>query len=144
MTTKAIATRPRTGPAKDGSRRGGARPGSGRKPNPTTVVVNDFHRTARDLIGPRLPMLLEEVYALAMGVKMVDVDPKTGETTEYYTVPPDFRACEYLINRLLGKPREHQEVSGPGGHPIPVAIVAAIDRVYGPEAAASRAAGLED
>src|SRR4051812_44850909 len=99
--TKQIATSPRTGPARDGSRRGGARPGSGRKPSPTTLVVNDFHQTARDLIGPRLPMLIEEVFALAMGVKVVEIGPD-GKPVEHYTVPPDFRANEYLINRLLG------------------------------------------
>jgi hypothetical protein len=134
MTTKALATRPRTGPAKDGSRRGGARPGSGRKPRPTTLVVNDFNQVARDLIGPRLPMLLEDLFVLACGVKIQDFD-RDGKVIEVYTTPPDRQACEYLINRLLGKPTEKNEVSGPGGHPIPVAILAAIDKVYGAEPA---------
>jgi hypothetical protein len=122
MTTKTLA--------KDGSRRGGARPGSGRKPGPTTLVVRDFHQVARDQVGPCLPILLDALIEMAVGIKIKDVGPD-GKETEYYSVPPDRQACEYLINRLLGKPTEKSEITGAGGNPIPMAFEAAIAKFYG-------------
>src|SRR3954471_1516522 len=121
--TRAIAPGPGTDLAKDGSRRGGARPGAGRKPKPTTRIVNDVNRIARDKIGEWLPGLLDQLYALAVGVRMRDVRPD-GSEVEYYETARDRQACEYLVNRVLGKPTERQETSGVGGSPIPVAILA--------------------
>ena len=45
------------------------------------------------------------------------------------------------LGRLAtGLATEHQELSGPGGQPIPVAISAALDKIYGPAPSAENSA----
>jgi hypothetical protein len=61
------------------------------------------------LIADRLPKLIHNLFALADGVTV-------AETTEHgqrvYTKPPDRRACEYLVNRILSRPTERVEHGG--------------------------------
>ena len=49
------------------------------------------------------------------------------------TAGPDFKANEYLANRILGKPTEAIEISGPdgGGVPLTVAFESAVAKIYG-------------
>lgn len=44
---------------------------------------------------------------------------------------PDVKAAALLLSYVYGKPVEKQEVSGPGGGPIPLALETALSRVYG-------------
>lgn len=44
---------------------------------------------------------------------------------------PDRTANIYLADRILGKPTERTELSGPGGGAVPVAIQKVIEDVYG-------------
>jgi hypothetical protein len=55
---------------------------------------------AEKQIADRLPELIDNMLALASGD------------------PPDRQANEYLINRILGKPTERQEIGGLNGGPI--------------------------
>ncbi len=64
-------------------------------------------------IADKLPDLLEKQWELAMGVQAVD--KKSGIV---YTTIPDRAAGQYLIDRVMGKPTERQELSGPDGNPI--------------------------
>ena len=61
---------------------------------------------AEKQIADRLPELIDNMLALASGD------------------PPDRPANEYLINRILGKPIERQEIAGLDGGPI---LIAAYD-----------------
>jgi|SRR6185437_8976031 len=89
---------------------GGARPGAGRKPKATKYAseIADAERKIAD----RLPELVDNLFALAAGVK-VEEAARDG-TVDVFTRPPDRQANEYLLNRILGRPTErHQhEFSG--------------------------------
>lgn len=71
---------------------------------------------AEKQIADRLPSLIENLFILADGVTV-------EEDGIVYRRPPDRQANEYLINRILGKPTERQEVSGVDGGPITLAPV---------------------
>lgn len=67
-------------------------------------------------IAKNLVRYIENMEALADGVLVEEVSAD-GERTVYQR-PPDRAANEYLINRVMGKPTERQEVSGVDGAPI--------------------------
>lgn len=72
---------------------------------------------AEQQIVDRLPDLIERMFELAEGITVQEVDKKTGGL-KVYSRPPDREAARYLIDRILGKPTERQEISGPDGEPI--------------------------
>lgn len=91
-------------------KRGGARPGAGRKPRSekfATPIADGERR-----IADRLPWLIDKEFELATGVMVQEV---TKDGKVIYQTPPDRQAIEYLINRVMGKPVERKEVSGPDG-----------------------------
>lgn len=59
--------------------------------------------TAEKWIADRLPELVELKMELARGVKVQDADGNV------YQRPPDGKAIEYLIDRIMGKPTERRE-----------------------------------
>ena len=93
--------------------RGGARPGAGRKPQGIKSLTPIAAAEAR--VRDRLPLLIDNLFALADGVT---VQEETQNGPRVYTRAPDRQANEYLINRIMGKPTERKEVSGPEGGPI--------------------------
>jgi hypothetical protein len=109
---------------------GGYRPGSGRKPKPTTKVVADYHQAARDKIGPRLCDIIDQLFVLAMGVT-------DGEGR--YLVPPDRQANIYLLDRILGRPTERSELTGSDGGKLAIEFEHALASVYGPDDAQAEA-----
>lgn len=141
-------------------KRGGRRAGAGRKPNPITLVrpevsalVNDvLHDDAalNALLASLAPRCIANLMKLANGGferveekwQAVQKGPSNlaGDTpTEFELVEkkvsyaePDRRANEYLLDRVLGRPKQAVEHSGPEGGAIPVAIFdAALKKVYG-------------
>jgi hypothetical protein len=119
------------GPKPRAAGHGGRRAGSGRKKAAAVQAKLSLNESINARIGARSGEVLDALFVLALGARMRDDDDDGGDS---YVTPPDRQACEYLLNRVLGKPTEHKEVSGPDGAAIPVSIVAAIDRVYGAEA----------
>lgn len=93
---------------------GGARPGAGRKPR--AEKYETAIGKAEKRIVDRLPELIDNLFRLAGGVVVEQTDPD-GETTVYQK-PPDYKANEYLVNRILGKPTERQELTGEDGTPL--------------------------
>lgn len=78
--------------------KGGARPGAGR---PRTAIKHTAQvASAEKRIADRLPRLIDNMFALADGVKEIN------GAGAVYTRPPDRQANEYLINRVLGKTPE--------------------------------------
>jgi hypothetical protein len=87
---------------------GGARPNSGRprksEQNKGLIVK------AEKQIGDKLPILLEHMLELAQGVMVEKYDWKKGER-RVYKEAPDYKALEYLINRVMGKPTDKKEIA---------------------------------
>jgi hypothetical protein len=107
---------------------GGARPGAGRKSK--AEQHKGAITRAEKRIADRLPELIDNMFALAEGVAVQEVDDK-GQV-KVFTRPPDRQANEYLINRIMGKPTERLEQSGPEGSAIPLQVFASdLKRAYG-------------
>lgn len=73
---------------------------------------------AEQTIADRLPEILENLFELARGVTIQE--PTDAGGVRIYTRAPDYRANEYLMNRIMGKPTERQEITGEDGGPIEV------------------------
>jgi hypothetical protein len=122
--------------------RGGVREGAGRKSK--REKYNEAIESAELQIRDRLPLLIERLFELAEGHTLIqsnkDVaaivqqlqdtqgDPDAlAETIKriesLYRVSPDFKSLQYLVDRLMGKPTEHKELTGEDGGPIPVQFV---------------------
>jgi hypothetical protein len=94
---------------------GGARPGAGRPRKAEKYAVPV--RKAEKRILDRLPQLVDNLLLLADGVTVAEL---SGEERIVYSKPPDRQANEYLVNRIMGKPTERQELTGEDGNPIQV------------------------
>ncbi len=95
---------------------------------PTSVKHAGAITKAEKQIADRLPQLIENMFLLADGVlveELIDGKPFV------FKRPPDRAANEYLLNRIMGKPTERQEHSGPDGGAIPVGFNQMLGRVYG-------------
>jgi hypothetical protein len=93
--------------------RGGFRAGAGRPKARDTFLRNTLTaspiRAAEMKIVERLPWLVDKLLILAGGVTVQTVDKKGALVV--YTEKPDIRACEYLINRVLGQPTQPIDLS---------------------------------
>lgn len=72
---------------------------------------------AEKQIADRLPELVDNLLRLGAGVV---IQEETEDGPRIYKTAPNFKANEYLINRIMGKPTERLEASGPDGGPIPI------------------------
>lgn len=97
---------------------GGARPGAGRKAKADKFKVPIAKAEKR--IADKLPWLIDQAMELAEGVVVQEFD-KDG-TPRIYQRPPDMGAIKYLVDRIMGKPTERQEISGPDTGPIPLEV----------------------
>ncbi len=79
-------------------KRGGARAGAGRKPS---LLTQRF----REHYAGSLEELLEALSELALGHYREDSKGRT------YRVPPDRASITYILDRLLGRPKEEGETS---------------------------------
>lgn len=93
---------------------GGARPGAGRKPKADLFATPI--RKAEKRIADRLPFLVDKLFELSEGV-LVESTRMDG-TPYVYKTPPDRQAATYLVDRIMGKPAQAIEHSGPNGDPI--------------------------
>lgn len=94
--------------------RGGSRPGAGRKP-----LREKYERhinQAEKKIADKLPQLVDVLMKQALGQILVQEELEDGP--EIHAVAPDRKAGEYLVNRILGRPTEHHELTGADGGPI--------------------------
>lgn len=87
--------------------------GRRRKSDVNGTAIQRAEKQIRD----RLPEVIDKMFELAMGVL---VEEQTLDGKAIYQKPPDFKAAAYLIDRIMGKPTERREVSGPEGGPVPV------------------------
>lgn len=81
-------------------------PGRPRKADRNAGAVAAAEQRIRD----KLPSLIDNMMALADGVWEEEVT-LMGRRVVYQT-PPDFRANQYLIDRIMGKVKEQVEASG--------------------------------
>lgn len=96
-----------------GNGHGGSRPGSGRKRKAQRHEQPILR--VESLIVAHLEKSVANLITLADGVPVED-----SESDKVYIKPPDRLANEYLINRILGRPLQALEVSGPDGASVPV------------------------
>jgi len=110
---------------------GGARPGAGR-PKKTVKFERPINRAEKQVCD-HLPVLVDTMLAQAKGVLLIDDDEQIralcdtikrhlGDNDdaralcerigEIYTVRPDTKAGQYLIDRIMGKPTERKEIDG--------------------------------
>ncbi len=87
------------------SAHGGRRPGAGRPAR--TDLYRQPIREAEGLIRDKLPFLVGQLLQLAEGVRVQETDHE-GNAVVYRT-PPDRKACEYLLNRVMGTPVQRTE-----------------------------------
>lgn len=63
-------------------------------------------------IGRKGKYLTDKLFELIEGVYIVDkVGGKNGRGIRYYQVPPSLNAIIYALDRVLGKPAQHTEIS---------------------------------
>lgn len=134
------------------SRHGGRRAGAGRKPKAVTKLRSEIVAEADKSICDELPRLIGNMVRLANGgyprveerwepveieVPGEDGAPSTRKTElvlverKVSTADADRAANQYLIDRVLGKPKQAVEMSGPNGGAIPLSIEQSIAKIYG-------------
>ena len=79
----------------------------------------------RDKAG-KLTVIEVLVYPELPADEMVIVEVKR------ISLPPEFKANEYFVDRLGGKPKQGVEVTGEDGGPIHIDMQAAVDKLYAP------------
>lgn len=90
--------------------RGGARTGAGRKPLSVNRVLYPAPiQTAEAKIAERLPWLIDQMFLLAKGVQVQKIDSKGRVLT--WIQPPDRAAIEYLMNRVMGMPKQPVDIT---------------------------------
>ena len=100
--------------------------GSGKVGRPRKVELYGNHiRAAEDKIADALPEIIDNLLELARGIWFEETN--VDGSKRVYRRAPDRQSNEYLANRLMGKPTEIQEISGPDGAPI-----AYVDRAQNP------------
>lgn len=96
-------------------------PGGPGRPRRADKFARPIARAEKQ-IADKLPDLINNMLVLANGVFVEETNPVTDKE-QVYRKPPDRAANEYLINRILGKPIERQEIAGADGGPIQLAPV---------------------
>lgn len=88
---------------------GGNRTGAGR-PSAQERFAGKVTEAERK-IADKLPDLIDAMLVLALGHVAQKID-RNGEV-EVYDVPPNFKAIEYLSNRVMGKPADQKQPEDP-------------------------------
>lgn len=109
----------KTPQSKAKSRRGGRRPGAGRKVAARTKLRAEWVAEADRLIVEKLPYLVGQLFLLAEGIE-VQVAEKNGGTRTY-SEPPDREAIKYLMDRALGRPKQAVDVAA-AGEPLKILV----------------------
>lgn len=90
---------------------GGARPGAGR---PKTAEVHETAvRAAEGKIRDRLPWLVDSLFAEAEGIWVEEI-MLDGETRTVYKTPPNLKSIIYLVDRVMGKPKQAVDLTSDG------------------------------
>ena len=74
------------------------------------ALKEKFEEKVTKRIGMKGKMLMDKLFELAEGVSIVDKHSgKDGRTIRYYTVPPNLNAIIYMLDRVMGKPKQQTE-----------------------------------
>lgn len=71
-------------------------------------------RESTDLIASNMVRVTQALIDAAIGYKMTVRNKKTGDIEDVYDRPPDVRAGEILMNRLMGKPEDSKRDDNDG------------------------------
>lgn len=124
MPPKDLENRHPRGQFKAGNKHGGQ--STGRIPD--AEKFGRLRDAAKEQLAVEVPQLIRNMLILANGVTVQEADKEGG--VKVYKKAPDYRANEYLLNRMLGKPQEHVEVSGSPESPLTVIFNTALDKIY--------------
>ncbi len=91
------------------------------RPRKTEKFARPIARAEKQIVD-KLPEIIAAQLELALGVKVEELSATTGEPTVYQR-PPDRAAAQYLIDRILGKPTERQELTGADGASLAVTTI---------------------
>lgn len=109
--------------------RGGKRDGSGRKKGLASIKAEEARKYLVQRVADELESILVGQFELAKGIYH---EVKNGEdVTRVYQRLPDFKVAEYLINQVIGRPRESTELKIEEKHEIDHATKARINRILG-------------
>ena len=90
------------------TQRGGKREGAGKPKGHKashTLEAQETRKKIVQMISERTEELMAAKFALALGHKKAFKN-QSGDIVEAYTVSPDGSAIEYLLNQVIGKPKE--------------------------------------
>lgn len=118
-------------------KRGGYRPGAGRKKGQVTLTKEAMRERVRQRVAAELDPLLDAQFANAKGLSyLVTRDKKSGkfvrvteamakakqgdneEIIEVWEKDPSVQAFTDLMNRAMDKPAEHVELTGSDSGPV--------------------------
>lgn len=93
---------------------GGARPGAGR-PRTREKHARPI-ALAEKRIADRLPEIADAMLELALGAWVEE--PTSEGMKRVYRKVPDAKAALYLLDRIMGKPLQKQQITGAEGGPM--------------------------
>ena len=88
--------------------RGGKRIGAGKPKGHKashTIETQETRKKIVQMISERTEELMSAKLALALGYTKA-ITNEAGDIRQVYTVSPDGNAIQYLLNQVIGKPRE--------------------------------------
>ncbi len=109
------------------NKRGGKREGAGRKKGFASVKAEESRKYVARRIEEELEPILSGQIEMAKGI-YTNTD---GNNTKVYKKLPDSKVAEYLLNQLIGRPRDFSEIKIEEKREIDPADKARIDRILG-------------
>lgn len=70
-----------------------------------TLEAQETRKKIVEMISERTEELMSAKFALALGYTKA-ITNEDGKVTQVYTVSPDGNAIQYLLNQVIGKPKE--------------------------------------
>jgi len=74
-----------------------------------TLTTQETRKKIVEMISERTGELMSAKLALALGHTKA-ITNQSGDITQVYTVSPDGNAIQYLLNQVIGKPKETIQV----------------------------------
>ena len=93
--------------------RGGKRPGAGRKKGLASIKAEEARSYTVKRIAEELEPILSAQIELAKGAYYEEIDGTEGVRRVYKSLP-DSRVAAFLINQLIGRPKETAEIKVEG------------------------------
>lgn len=94
-------------------KRGGIRKGSGRPKATHTIQSENMRKFVIDEISKKMSPILQAQIDAAIGISVSVKDKVTGKIVKTYLKAPDTTVGQYLLNQVIGKPKETLDLNTP-------------------------------